>query len=193
MVELCIRLLICGATVFVAGLLDASIFEVVWRAAVVVGAVSVVGYLMDKRDVRTPGASGFIAVVDGGAIAAILASAGRLDDFGFLVIAPAAYTVARYGTMGSAIAPLMGAVLLIGSVVVQSKVPTPLLLAQAAAVMLVCLFLNQKRIVVTVTREVEVPENRAVSSRLAKTMCQMPIWSFAKAIGSFETSIGTSM
>jgi GAF domain-containing protein len=162
MFELSVRLIGVGFLTLVAGLTDAAAFEVIWRAAVVVAAYSVVGYQLESRNMKNPGIAGFIAAADACAIACALASVHRLDDFGFLVLAPCAYAAARYGSLPTAMAPLAAASLLGASVLVQDRTPSTLLMCQAGAVLVLGLLLNHRRIVVTTTREIDVTEPLAI-------------------------------
>jgi hypothetical protein len=155
MFELSARLIAAGFVTLLAGLLDASAFEVAWRTAIVFAAYSVLGYQLENRGMKNPGIAGFIAAADAAAIACMLAAAGRLDDFGFLVLAPCAYAAARYGSLPTAMAPLAAVSLLASSMLIQGKTPGPLLMAQAGAVLALGLLLNHKRIVMTFNREMD--------------------------------------
>jgi GGDEF domain-containing protein len=164
MFELTIRLIGAGLVTFLTGMLDDSIFQFTWRVALVFGAYSIVGYQLENKNLKNPGIAGFIAVADSLAISLILALFNRLDDFGFLTLLPCAYAATRFGSMAVAMAPLAATGLISAEMVVQGKPPTAMLMAHAGAVLLIGLLMNQQRIIVTTTRDVEVPEPRAVET-----------------------------
>lgn len=150
MFELTVRLIGAGLVTFAAGMLDSSVFDIAWKASLFFGLYSVIGYQLELRNIKNSGIAGFIAVADAIVIALLLASINRIDDFGFLTLAPCAYAAARYGSMPTAMAPLAATGLISASMVMQGKPPTPLLLIQAGSVLLVGLLMNHRRIIVTV-------------------------------------------
>lgn len=151
MVEFTIRLALAGGLALVGFALGKPPFDVAWPIAAFIASCSVVGYLFDKRGLRNPGTSGFLAVADAGVIAYLASTLGYLDAFGFLVLLPIAYAVARYGSNPAAMAPIASAWLLVGSNLHGGM--NPLILAQTLAVLSIGLLLNQGRIVMTVSRE----------------------------------------
>lgn len=155
MFELSVRLIGAGFITLIAGLIDAAAFEVTWRTAVLVAAYSILGYQLENRKMKNAGIAGFIAAADAIAIACVLAAFNGLDGFGFLVLAPCAYAAARYGSLPTAMAPLAAASLLGASVIVADRTPGNMLMAQAGAVLVLGLLLNHRRIVTTVTRQLD--------------------------------------
>lgn len=156
MVELSIRLLTAAAAVLTAGWLGRPDFDVAWRVGALVAAYAALAYRMDLRGVTNPGLRGFVAVADAFAIAFLATSAGLEGGFGFLVLAPCAYAAARFGSQPAAMAPLAAAALLCAAASVGAPGAVGLeVLAQAGAVLGVGLLLNHRRIVMTVTREIE--------------------------------------
>jgi len=150
MFELTVRLIGAGLATLAAGILDASAFNIVWKVGLMFGVYSLVVYQLEQRGLRNSGIAGFIAVADAIVIALLLGSVHRIDDFGFLTLAPCAYAAARFGSMPTAMAPLAATGLISGSMVMEGKPPTALLMVQAGAVLLVGLLMNHRRIIVTV-------------------------------------------
>lgn len=150
MFELTVRLIGAGLATFAAGILDAAAFGIVWKVCLMFGAYSLFVYQLELRGLRNSGVAGFVAVADAIVIALLLGSIDRIDDLGFLTLAPCAYAAARFGSMPTAMAPLAATGLISASMVMQGKPPTSMLMIQAGAVLLVGLLMNHRRIVVTV-------------------------------------------
>jgi len=153
MFELSIRLIGAGLATFAAGILDPTAFAIVWKVCLFFGAYSIVVYQLELRGLRNSGIAGFIAVTDAIVIALLLGTVNRIDDLGFLTLAPCAYAAARFGSMPTAMAPLAATGLISSSMVMQGKPPTALLMVQAGAVLLVGLLMNHRRIIITVNGE----------------------------------------
>lgn len=150
MFELTVRLIGAGLVTFAAGMLDATVFDFAWKILLFFGVYSLVGYQLELRNMKNAGIAGFIAVADAIIIALLLGSVNRIDDLGFLALAPCAYAAARYGSMPTAMAPLAATGLISSSMVMLGKPPTAILMVQAGAVLLVGLLMNHRRIIVTV-------------------------------------------
>lgn len=143
------------AAVGVGAYLGPEAFGWAWRVAVLFAAYSGVAWLLEKRGLRNPGVSGFLAVADAAALAILIAKFSALGQFGFLVLAPCAFAAARHGSNPAAMAPIATAWLLVAANLTTHAPPSNSLLAQALAVLAVGLLLNQARIVMTVTREMQ--------------------------------------
>jgi len=155
MFELIARILIAVAITAVSWEFGKPSLDVALLAA-----YSVVAHLLQRRNLRNAGISGFIAVADAWAIAMVLASAGELERFGFLTLAPLAYAVTTYGSSPASMAPLAVSALLVTSNLFGGKGFTIPLLIQSACVLGIGLMMNQKRIVISHTIPVApLPEN----------------------------------
>lgn len=155
MVELCLRLVLSASFVGMSALTGVPSFSSSWPVAIFFAAYSGVGYLFERYGIRNPGTSGFLAVADAGVISYVAASLGAIDQFGFLVLVPVTYAAARYGSNPAAMAPIAAAWVITGSNLQGGM--TPLILAQALAVLVIGLLLNQGRIVMTATRALVEP------------------------------------
>jgi hypothetical protein len=153
MVELGARLILAGLALLVSGMAGIPPFEIAWKAALAVAAYSAFGYQLELRNLKNPGISGFFAIADAFVLAMLIGASGGLHNYGFFVLAPCAYAAARHGSLSSAMAPLAAGGLLVADAIFNKPSMGMPVLAQAAGVLGVGLLLNQKRIVMTVTRE----------------------------------------
>lgn len=100
------------------------------------------------------GAAGFAAVLDALFIAACLASAGLIDRYGFVVLAPMMWATGRYGTDPAALAPIVAATVMVcGNFLGKNGFDIPTML-HTLGILVVGLMTNQKKIVV---KETEIP------------------------------------
>jgi len=146
MFERAVRLLLAGSAVLLSGLAVPEAFDTVWKASAVAAAHGAILFVLDVRGRRNPGVAGAAAAVDAALLAVVLGAIGRLEDFGFLVLAPAAYATVRFGIHAAAVAPLAAAALLGPGLAAARAEPSPKLLVQALAVLAVGLLLNQRRV-----------------------------------------------
>lgn len=157
MVEFIARLALAGALVGSGAFIGPEEFAFVWRVALLFATYSGIAYLLERRGMRNPGVSGFVAVADAALIAYLVARFGVLERYAFLVLAPCAFAAARHGSNSAAMAPIAAAWLLVAANLSTRMPPSGPLLVQVLAVLAVGLLMNQARIVMTVTREIEVP------------------------------------
>ncbi|MCW5941444.1 MAG: GAF domain-containing protein [Fimbriimonadaceae bacterium] len=154
MVEFIARLLFAGSLVGLGWFNVAGVeFDLAWKTGAMLAALAVLVGLVERRDLRNPGVAGLIAVLDAISLALIVGKLDALDTFGFVVLLPVAYAAARFGSLPSAMAPLAAAAILIANFVFRSADPAPTLLGQTALVLAVGLLTNQRRTVMTVTRD----------------------------------------
>ncbi|MCX7800821.1 MAG: GAF domain-containing protein [Fimbriimonadales bacterium] len=146
MFELATRLILAGTATLLAGLLAPDAFSLVWKVSSIVGIYSLLLHLLELRGWRNVGISGLAAALDAAATAVVLGSAGQLERFGFLVLAPTAFATVRHGIHAAAVAPLAAGALLGPGTMAGGLDPSPVLLAQAACVLAVGLLLNQRRV-----------------------------------------------
>lgn len=127
-----------------------SEFEWVGGASALFAALGVVVFLFERRGLRNPGVAGFSAVADAFLFAFALASVGRLDAFGYVVLAPLAYAAARFGSHPSAMAPLAAAALLVAdALVARHTQPSLGLLGTVGLVAAIGLLMTQRRTVMS--------------------------------------------
>ncbi|MFN3684825.1 MAG: GAF domain-containing protein [Fimbriimonadaceae bacterium] len=146
MFELSVRLLLAGAAVLLSGLAAPEAFDTVWKASAAAALHGAILYVLNRRGRRNPGVAGAAAAIDTLLIAVIVGATGTLEEFGFLVLAPAAYATVRFGIHAAAVAPLAAAALMGPGLAAAGADPSPRLLVQALAVLAVGLLLNQRRI-----------------------------------------------
>lgn len=155
MIELSIRLVAAGLLVLLAGLLGIPEWNLAWKTAAAVSGYASFGYFLETRGRMNSGISGFFAIADSFAIACVLAASGGLPSAGFLVLLPCALAAAKRGSLGSAMAPLSAASILVADALIgrNSGFSVPVLV-QALGVLGIGALLNPKRLVTTVTRDV---------------------------------------
>lgn len=159
MVELAIRILIAGAAVVVSGLAGPNALDAGWKTALVFAAYSFLVQRLEARGLRNSGMAGFVAAADAICVAIVLGAAGRLEQFGFLVLAPCAYAAAAFGSLPTAMAPIAAASLVASyAFFTRNPNPGPAFYGQLAGVLALGLLLNHRRIIVTVDRPVVVEE-----------------------------------
>jgi putative methionine-R-sulfoxide reductase with GAF domain len=155
MFELGIRLiaaLVCAAG---AWTLKLPAWESIAKVSAMIAAYSVLGFLLERRGLRNAMAAGFMACLDALCVALLLAAAGQLDRFGFLVLAPIAYAASRFGSLPTSMAPIAaGGVIAAHTLYSRAAAPGIMLSLQAAAILAVGLLLNHRRIVVKVAQPV---------------------------------------
>ncbi len=151
------RLALAAALVGAGIVVGPEAFDFVWRVALLFATYSGIAYLLERRGLRNPGVSGFVAVADAALIAYLIARFGVLEPYAFLVLAPCAFATARHGSNSAAMAPIAAAWLLVAANLATRMPPSGSLLIQVLAVLTVGLLMNQARIVMTVTREIEIP------------------------------------
>jgi hypothetical protein len=115
-----------------------------WRLAVLWLALGAAGWLLERRGIRSPGLSGWLAVGDAAAIAWALGATGMLGQIGFLVLAPCAWAASRHGANATAMAPLAASALLVAENFAGGWAFGQGPLTQAAAVLLVGLVLGRR-------------------------------------------------
>jgi hypothetical protein len=159
MFELIARLLLAiGAAAAAFRFGSASEFEWVGGAAALFAALGVFVFLLERRGLRNPGVAGFSAVADSFLVAFALAAVGRLDAFGYVVLAPLAYAAARFGSHPSAMAPLAAAALLVAdAVVARHAQPSLGLLGTVGLVAAIGLLMTQRRTVMSESQAIGEP------------------------------------
>ena len=145
MVEVAIRL--CVALLFVAvGWLGAAPFDLTWKLAAAVGALSFLNWRFEIRGLKNSGVAGFFAIGDSFALAMFLASANVAPQLGFLVLVPCALAAARFGSPMISMAPLAASSLVAADgMFSRSGIPSPLLLLHAACVLGFSMVLGHRR------------------------------------------------
>src|SRR5690349_7045475 len=96
MFELSGKILIAGLLLFASGATGIPDFGVAWKASLAIASLSGFAYQLEHRGYRNPGIAGFFAVTDAAIIAFVVASVGKLDSLGFLVLAPCAFAAMRH-------------------------------------------------------------------------------------------------
>lgn len=152
MLEFVVRAVFWFAVVGLTAAVDREQLGTIGQVAALGGAFAVLVALLDRRSLRNPGVSGWVAVIDAAFLAFLAARFGYLTQFGFLVLAPCAYAAARHGSNPAAMAPIASAWILVAANLTTASTPSGPLLGQALAVLVVGLLLTQARIVMTVTR-----------------------------------------
>lgn len=151
MLEFVVRAVFWFAVVGLTAAVDREQLGTIGQVAALGGAFAVLVALLDRRSLRNPGVSGWVAVIDAAFLAFLAARFGYLTQFGFLVLAPCAYAAARHGSNPAAMAPIASAWILVAANLTTASTPSGPLLGQALAVLVVGLLLTQARIVLTVT------------------------------------------
>ncbi len=164
MLELIARLVAAALALAAAGFLGKPSFDLTWRVGLFVSTYSAFVFLLEKRKLRNAGVSGFVAVADAWALAVLMAQAGQLERFGFVVLAPMALAVTRDGSNPASMAPLATSALLVCSNLFGGKGMTAPILVQAGCVLGIGLMVNQRRIVVTQTLQIEPPPANPLES-----------------------------
>ena len=157
MFELIFRILFATTVLLVSGMTGEPPFDPTWQAVAFFSTYSFFGYAMERRNLRNAGVAGLFAVADSAFIAVLLASAGRLETFGFLCLAPPAWASLRHGADALAMAPITAGWLLIGANLFEGKGWTPVLLGQTCGVLLVGLLGAKRTQLVKVSELIEVP------------------------------------
>lgn len=148
MLELLVRCVAVGIVAAVSVAAGTPPVDFTGRLGALFVAYSVLAFLLERRDLRNPGISGWIAVADAGTIALLLAKANALEGFAFLVLAPVAYAANRFGSNPAATAPLAaGSIMLAHNV--SGRPTSGEILLQAAAILGVGLVMNQPRVVLS--------------------------------------------
>ncbi len=156
MFELSGKILIAGLLLFASGATGVPDFGVSWKASLAIAALAAFGYQLERRGYRNPGIAGFFAVTDAAIIAFVLASAGKLDSLGFLVLAPCAFATMRHRAQPVFMAPLATASLLVAhSLSGKGDVPGVALLAQMAGVLAIGLLFPTSRHTITTVQAAE--------------------------------------
>lgn len=96
-----------------AWLLGGDRLEAIWRVVALFAAYSTVAFLMERRGLRNSGVSGWVGVLDAWTIASLLSLTGLLGQYGFAVVIPMVWAVARHGSDPVSMAPLAVASLLV--------------------------------------------------------------------------------
>lgn len=149
MFELLVRLALAAGVSGIALAMDPAQLPWAGKLSALLATVAVVAYLFERREARNAGFAGMFAALDAGLLAMALAKVGHLETFGFLVLLPLAYATLRFGANPAATAPLAGAGLVLAHMAFGVGDPSPALLGQAAAVLVLGLMLGSGRAVVT--------------------------------------------
>jgi len=153
MVELIVRLCV-ALGVLGLGLVGVVPFDVAWKAAIALAAVSLFGSQIESKGLMNSGVAGFFAVGESIIVALFLAGSGSLHDLGFLVLIPCIYAGARYSAPMTSMAPLSASAI-VGADCLYSKsgLPAPQVLFHAAGVLSVSLLLGLRRPLSATTEE----------------------------------------
>lgn len=157
MFELVARGLVLAAVLAASLVVGRPAWPVAWQASAVWAVVGYLSWAMDRRGMKNEGLAGWIAVLDSVFLSVALASAGQIDRFGFLALAPLVWAVGSAGASAAAMAPLTVAGMLASANFLTPTGWTPALLGQALGVLTVGLLAHQRQKVVTVTEVVEIP------------------------------------
>lgn len=155
MVELGIRLTVCALAAGGAWWLKWPSAPIIAQIAALCGAISGFVYLLEKRNLRSQNASTLVACLDAAAVASMLAAAGRLDTFGFLVLAPIAYAASVFRSQPTSTAPIAaGSLIAAHTAFSPNAAPSTMLMLQAAGVLAVGLLLNHRHVIIRVPQPV---------------------------------------
>lgn len=159
MVEFAARIAVALTMVGVAFLFRPLALEDCGKVAALLAAQATFILQLDRKRLRGERSSVFFACVDALLLAAFFGLTGRLDTFGWLVLAPVALAASQHGAAPSAMAPLAaGGLLAAHAMWGNTLLPSNQLWAQSIAVLAVGLLLNCRRIIVTVAQPV-LPES----------------------------------
>ncbi len=144
MVELIVKLLIAAAMVAFSALSGSPALDPTWKIAAFYAALAVFAWRLEERGLRNPGFAGLISGGESMLVALAVASAGQLDNLGFLVLAPLVEATTRFGSDPSYLAPISAAALVAAGPILGGKMEFGLpLLAQAGGVLVVGLFVGK--------------------------------------------------
>lgn len=145
MVELIVRL--CVAVGFLGlGLTGLVPFDVSWKAAVALAALSLFSWRIETKKVMNGGVAGFFAIAEGFILAIFLAASGSLHDLGFLVLLPCIYAGAKFAAPMTSMAPLAASGLVAADCLYsKSGMPSPQVLFHAAGVLALSLLLGYRK------------------------------------------------
>lgn len=162
MVELVFRLALALAAVLLSQNFNQPSSNDATIVASILGVSGVALFLLERQKKRNPGTSGLFAVIDSALIAFMLHRFEVHESFGFLVLVPLAYSVAKFGSNPAAMAPIAASALLGFQLLLQGEQLTLPLFAQSASVLILGMMLNQPRIVRTIERPVVLPDESLV-------------------------------
>lgn len=137
MFEFIARIVLASAGLASSGLRAGPSFDLTWRAVAFFCAYSLLLFLLEQRRLRNPGVSGLAAGVDGAVIALLLQDAGQIERFGFLTLTPVIWAAARHGANALLMAPVTAASLVSIANLHGERGASPVLLAQAAGILLI--------------------------------------------------------
>jgi GGDEF domain-containing protein len=135
MVELAIRWLVAAALVGTAAFADRPEWEIAWRVAAFGAALAVVVWVLDRRELRTPGPAAVVACADALMIAAAAGSADVLAQVGWLAAVPPLLATVRHRASPIAMAPIAAASLPAADNWFQAATPLAPLYGCAAAIL----------------------------------------------------------
>ncbi|MDI9635100.1 GAF domain-containing protein [Kamptonema cortianum] len=154
MIELGVRIGFAALIAAAMALVPGGNREIAFIACSIFAVVAVGVWLLEKFGKRNAGFSGFIAVADAMFLAAILASVGELERYGFVTLAPMLWATGRFGSDAAAMAPLVAATLMVSSgTMTQTGFTMPVML-HTLGVLVIGLLTNQTRVVV---KETQIP------------------------------------
>jgi GGDEF domain-containing protein len=130
------RVLLAGVLVFVSRMLGAPFFDVAWKLALAETLITIGAERLEASGRLNEGLAGFFAIGESAIVAILVASLGRLEQFGFLVLLPILIAARRKNANPIFMAPLgAGTVLVAWSLTSARGALPPALFLQIAAIM----------------------------------------------------------
>ena len=130
------RVLFAGVLVFLSGMLGTPAFDVAWKLAAVETVLALGAHRLDLAGRLNSGIAGFFAIAEAAVIAILVASVGRLDQFGFLTLLPVLVATRRKGANPVFMAPLTAGTVLVAWALTSTTSTVPIaLMIQMAAIM----------------------------------------------------------
>ncbi|MBX3096144.1 MAG: GAF domain-containing protein [Fimbriimonadaceae bacterium] len=137
MFELIARIVLASAGLASSGLRSGPAFDLAWKSVAFFCAYSVLLYLLEQKRMRNAGISGLAAGLDAAIISLLLHDAGQLERFGFLTLTPVIWAAARHEAKPVLMAPIAAASLVSIANFNSTAGASPILFAQAAAILLI--------------------------------------------------------
>lgn len=154
MFELGTRISIAVSAVVAASALEGGVRSFVWQSAALFVAYSILLFQLERRGFRSPAVSMVAACLDSGILALALGKAHLLSTLGFVVLAPAAYAANRHGASAQAMGPFAAAALICSHLIFGSAAIDRDVYFQVAAVLVIGLALNSRKVIVRVAEPV---------------------------------------
>lgn len=153
MVEFILRLAALAGGIAVGLATQSLDLGLAWKVAAGLLGLWFFSFLLERRGLKTPAVATFVAVVDALAVAMLLASAGYLRLYGFLVLAPGVVAVARHGVQPGNLAPLLAIAIPVANML-AGRLPLvdSVIWLQAGLVLALAMLLAPSRVVVTVEK-----------------------------------------